>query len=269
MFVKNENPVQPVLKHIYSTYLEREVSLTFLLPVKTTKHPLPVLWLNDGQDIPALELEKITGSLIMHHEIKPFITVGIHANADRMQEYGTLEMPDYENRGAKASLYADFIAKELVPEVREAFNVSNKQQENVIAGFSLGALSALDIGWNYPMYFGKIGVFSGSLWWRKRAVNRWYRDSRDRIMHNIIRQGAKREGLKFWFEAGTADELTDRNHNGLIDSLDDTVDMIKELTAKGYDGKKDIQFVVVKDGTHNQDTWKEVMPYFLKWAFGV
>ena len=39
-------------------------------------------------------------------------------------------------------------------------------KEKSFCGFSLGGLSALDIVWNHPTEFTKVGVFSGSLWWR-------------------------------------------------------------------------------------------------------
>jgi enterochelin esterase-like enzyme len=145
--------------------------------------------------------------------------------------------------------------------------MSKDAAKNVIAGFSLGGLSALDIAWNYTDHFSRVGVFSGSLWWRSRSMNRGYKDDRDRIIHQVIKTGAKREGLRFWLEAGTADETGDRNRNGVIDSIDDTIDLIRELKEKGYDHEDDIQFLLVKGGEHNQNTWGEVMPHFLKWAF--
>ncbi|MBC8045814.1 MAG: esterase family protein [Fimbriimonadaceae bacterium] len=268
MMVDNKNDVQVISTNVNSSFLGREVDLTIILPPDYSLRPYPVLWLNDGQDIPALDLVKIVEELFETDVVRHFVIIGIHANEDRMQEYGTLEMADYAKRGGRANLYAEFVVQELMPAVRSNYHVSFATKNNVIAGFSLGALSAIDIAWNYPTHFGRVGVFSGSLWWRKRAVNKWYKDDRDRIIHQVIRNGEKREGLKFWFEAGTLDETSDRNNNGLIDSLDDTVDLIKELTAKGYDGQKDIQFVVVKGGEHNQQTWKEVMPNFLIWAFG-
>jgi len=40
-------------------------------------------------------------------------------------------------------------------------------------------------------------------------------------------------GLKFFFECGTADETEDRNGNGIIDSIDDTKDLISALINKG------------------------------------
>ena len=41
--------------------------------------------------------------------------------------------------------------------------------------------------------------------------------------------------MKFYFECGTADESADRNQNGVIDSIDDTKDLISTLIEKGYE----------------------------------
>lgn len=264
-----ESSLQNIQTSMRSSYLSREVFLTVILPPDYSLRPYPVLWLNDGQDIPALNLEPLCNTLMLKKQTKHFVIVGIHADENRMDEYGTMESADFKNRGARAGLYAEFVTKELLPLIRSSYNVSFDKKNNVFAGFSLGALSAIDIAWNYPEQFGKAGIFSGSLWWRKRDTNRGYKESRDRIIHQVIRNGAKKNGLKFWFEAGTHDETNDRNKNGIIDSLDDTIDLIKELKAKGYDQPDDITFVVVKDGEHNQQTWSEVMPHFLNWAFGL
>lgn len=259
--------VEPLLIKLKSTYLKRDVSISIILPPEYVQKPYPVLWLNDGQDIPSLQLINTLENLYAKNEIHPHIVVGIHANEQRLQEYGTLEMADYNKRGSKAGYYTEFVINELLPYIRTTYYVSKDPNKNCIAGFSLGALSALNIAWNYPEHFLKVGVFSGSLWWRKRAINRWYKDDRDRIIHQIIRNSEKREGMKFWFEAGTNDEAGDRNKNGVIDSIDDTVDLIRELKLTGYTDHDDIEFVLVKGGEHNQGTWGQLMPHFLKWAF--
>jgi enterochelin esterase-like enzyme len=136
------------------------------------------------------------------------------------------------------------------------------------AGFSLGGLSALDMTWNYPDFFRQAGVFSGSLWWRSVDQNDpAYRDDQHRIMQQVIRKGELRPGLRFFFQSGNMDETADRNHNGIIDSIDDTLDLIKELEAKGYDRQKDIHYLELADGKHDIPTWGRAMPNFLRWGF--
>ena len=183
-----------------------------------------------------------------------------------MQEYGAMGRLDYLKRGAKAHLYTRFLLKELMPELHHRYRISTDAQHNAIAGFSLGGLSAFDIAWNHPEQFGQVGVFSGSLWWRSRAFTPEAPDAH-RIVHYMVSQGPRREGLRFWFQAGTKDEEEDRNNNGIIDAIDDTLDLIGELKHWSYREGTDIRYVEVIGGEHNPATWGKVMPDFLHWAF--
>ena len=72
--------------------------------------------------------------------------------------------------------------------------------------------------------------------------------------------------MRFWFQTGTLDESCDRNNNGVIDSIDDTLDLITELKLLGY-GDEDIKYLEVEGGKHHPKTWKGVLPDFLEWAF--
>jgi hypothetical protein len=53
-------------------------------------------------------------------------------------------------------------------------------------------------------------------------------------MHAQIQDGHYAPWLKFFFQTGVLDEAADRNNSGIIDSIDDTMDLIKELEKKGY-----------------------------------
>ena len=66
---------------------------------------------------------------------------------------------------------------------------------------------------------------------------------------------------------GTEDETADRNNNGIIDAIDDTVSLIDELKRKGY-SDNDIEYLELKDGRHNVPTWARAFPDFLKWGWG-
>ena len=157
---------------------------------------------------------------------------------------------------------------ELLPYSKKHFRVAANPDQSVFAGFSLGGLSAFDIVFHHPERFSRAGVFSGSFWWRSKSTADGYRDETDRIMHDLVRKGAYHKNLKFWFETGTEDETSDRNNNGIIDSIDDTTDLIDELTKKGYPREEAIRYVELKGGKHNQETWSAIMPDFLTWAFG-
>jgi len=250
-----------------STTLKRQVACTMLIPEeKNITDPLNLLLLNDGQEAETLQLKETLEELSSTNRIKPLIIAAIHASEDRVQEYGIAGKPDFKKRGSKAALYTEFIKTELLPAIAKYTGIE-KFETTAFAGFSLGGLSALDIAWNNPQLFDKAGVFSGSFWWRSKDLAKGYTD-RDRIMHNVIRNTATKPNLKIWLQTGTKDETADRNKNGIIDSIDDTVDLIKELESKGYARPGDIQYLEMFGGSHDIATWAKAMPKFLVWAFG-
>ena len=253
---------------IYSVPLNRSVRLDIMLPPNyDASGPIyPILYVNDGQDLPRLRMKAVLDSLYRKQAIKPFVLVAIHAG-DRIQEYGTAAQPDYMKRGSKAGLYTDFVLTELLPYIAKKYRVSQKPEDAVFAGFSLGGLSAFDIVFHHPDRFSRAGVFSGSFWWRNRKFDGSYSDDTDRIMHNLVRAGSYHNNLRFWFETGTDDETSDRNNNGIIDAIEDTTDLIDELVKKGYDRRASIRYVEIPGGQHNPETWGRIMPDFLTWAF--
>jgi enterochelin esterase-like enzyme len=251
---------------ITSLYLHREVYISVRLPLHYNEaDQYPLLLVNDGQDFEALRLNDIVRDLQLKNQIEPVIIVGIQAGMDRLQEYGTVCKPDYAYRGSKAKATTDFVLNELLPFLTENYPVP--KTEICYAGFSLGGLMALDMVWNHSDVFSKTGIFSGALWWRQKALDEGYKDA-DRIMHEQIRNTSGKPNLKFWFETGTNDETDDRDGDGIIDSIQDTLECIAELERKGYVWGKDISYFEIKGGEHNPETWSKAMPDFLKWAFG-
>ena len=254
-------------KGIHSIELDREVKVDIFLPpgYHSMNENLPVLILNDGQDSENMGLQDILNKLWQENVCIPFIVVGIYCG-ERIQEYGVAAKADYKKRGSRAKQYTAFITDHLFPWLESGYTVSRFETANVIAGYSLGGLSALDIAWNNPSIFRKSGAFSGAFWWRKRDLDKGYTEN-DRIMHAEIKHGKFIPGMKFWFQAGTLDEKADRNNNGIIDAIDDTLDIISELIKKGYKPYYDVVYHEVKNGHHDVPTWGKAMPYFLKWAF--
>lgn len=255
------------LENFTSRYLKRPVRIDVFLPPDHYRTPekYPVLVMNDGQDMEAVQMKKHLERALRLNQICPLIVVAVHAG-DRMQEYGTIDRPDYQKRGARAKAYSRFITEELIPLLKRRFHCRDGSAHWAIAGFSLGGLSAFDLAWHYPQYFGKAGVFSGSFWWRSKSFKPEDPDA-DRIMHEVVRRGPRREGQQYWFQTGAHDETDDRNNNGIIDSIDDTLDLIAELEKLGSRRGSDIQYLEVVGGEHNHRTWARVMPKFLMWLF--
>ena len=252
---------------ITSKVLEREVVCTLLMPEDgAVAEPFNLLLLNDGQELENLKLVDTLEDLYERNCLKPLLVVAIHAGEERIQEYGIAGKPDFKKRGAKADLYTQFIKTELLPFITEHTGIEHFAT-TAFAGFSLGGLTAIDIAWNNPELFDKVGAFSASFWWRSKDLAKGYTND-NRIMHSVIRNTAGKPELKFWLQTGTKDETADRNKNGIIDSIDDTIDVIKELLAKGYQRPADIQYLEVLGGSHDTETWGKAMPKFLNWAFG-
>lgn len=254
-----------------SDFLQRDVIIDFYLPPGQSilSGELSLLLINDGQDLVTMDFYKILDNLYNTESISPLLCVGIHCGPDRRNEYGTAGVLDYKGLGAKAPLYTRFVFEELLPFIRQEFSDITFKEKS-FCGFSLGGLTALDIAWNHSKEFTKVGVFSGSLWWRTLCQNNpAFDEEKHRIIHNEIKTGKYAPWLKFFFSTGTLDETADRNNNGIIDSIDDTLSLIRELTRKGYNPDTDIRYLEINDGRHDVATWARAFPEFLRWGWGI
>lgn len=254
---------------LFSIALGRVVRLDVVLPPgfsATAAQPYPVLYLNDGQDLQRLRLPAALNRLYRRGVLRPFVLVAVHA-ADRLQEYGVAARPDYLGRGSRAGRYTEFVLTELLPYAQAHYRASADPAAAVVAGMSLGGLTAFDVAWHHPEAFQRAGAFSGSFWWRSRSLQDGYTDA-DRLMHGLVRAQPARAGQQFWLQTGTNDETSDRNHNGIIDAIEDTLDLIAVLERQGLPPAA-VRYVEVPAGHHHPDTWGAIMPDFLRWAFGV
>ena len=75
MKLKVASKVSVEFEKIRSSYLNRDVALTIILPPNYQQKPYPVLWLNDGQDIPSMGLNEVINNLLMEDIITPFIVI--------------------------------------------------------------------------------------------------------------------------------------------------------------------------------------------------
>ncbi len=257
-----ENIIMVNKKSLFSKNLKRKVHFDIYVIENSTQHQngYKLLIFNDGQDLIRMKMDSI---LKKHFDIlkdQNVIIVGIRPE-DRLQEYGTIISADYASRGSMARKYAAFIMDEFLPELKKDYFI----QEGIgIAGFSLGGLSAFDIALHYPGIFNKVGVFSGSFWWRAEEFNAMNPDGHRIVIDYLKTYKLSNNAQQFWFQTGELDEESDRNNNGIIDSIDDTMDVISSLKLCGV-SPTFIQYTEVKGGTHSIETWAEVMPDFLKW----
>jgi enterochelin esterase-like enzyme len=148
-----------VEKHsLKSTLLGNTRDIHIYVPPGYSKsaQPYPVLFLFDGEDPNGFVFSTDTiENLIEEGRIPPLVTVRI-ANPDQQTRNREL---------ACGPKFADFLNGELVPFVRERFNVTHSAEKTIISGYSLGGLAAAWAGLKHPETFGLILSQSGSFFW--------------------------------------------------------------------------------------------------------
>ena len=252
---------------LYSSFLKRIVEVEVInTGTIDRKDHKGLLLLNDGQLSEALQIQQTINKLHKSGHIIPVQVVAIHAG-ERQAEYGVSGVEDYLGRGGKAIDYEHFIIRELLPWMNAGSESQYSPLLTAFAGCSLGGLSAIDIVTSNPSWFATAGVFSGSLWWRSKSYENGYTEN-DRILFNKLTQSPIAGHFRCYLMAGTNDEVNDRNGNGIIDAVDDTLDLFDLLSLKiNLPGNK-LQLSIVDGGRHEPATWSMQFPEFLVHAFG-
>lgn len=251
---------------LYSRHLQRQVDLSiYHTKIPDDRSELQLLILNDAADLPQVHAFETIDSLFKAGIIGPTVAVAVHAG-DRLQEYGVAGKPDFDKRGSKADHYDAFITNELLSYIRKKTE-TRKFRNIAIAGWSLGGLSAFDIGWNHPDKFDVVGVFSGSFWWRDKDLSdSTYSDELNRIMISKLKASRKTPGSRFWFYAGTGEETSDRDNDKIIDVVDDTKDLINTMISKRKVNPSNITYVEAPGAKHDQAAWARQFPAFITFA---
>jgi enterochelin esterase-like enzyme len=257
----------------------------------------PVLYINDGQDAEAVRLQPTLASLYAEAAIRPVIVVAIDMPPDRMGAYGlsdrvqsrsVVAQTKYGPVGTLAHAYSEWLAKTLVPTIDARYRTRPTPEARAVLGWSLGALNAFSLGWQYPELFGRVGAFSPSFW---LSSERGDADAvqRTRLAQRMVDGTTPRNGARFYFAVGTAEETDDRDNDGINDALDDTRDLVdgwrvgEEVKAKGlrqlgyrvnldyalHPTRADAALSVLEGGEHNQASWAKMLPGFLRWAYAI
>jgi enterochelin esterase family protein len=225
----------------------------------------PALIALDGQTMPQWQLAETLAELVGAGQIEPVVVVAVPASPERIEEYGTADAPDFAGRGRQAKAFQDLLTGMVLPSIRERYHVAEEPARTGIFGASMGGLCAFDSAWRRPRVFGFAGIFSGSLWWRADDSSPVVQQT-SRIAHRKVRAAASKPALRLWFEAGTRDESADRDGNGIIDAIQDTLELMDELEAKGFQRGTDMAYHQMEGGEHHESTWARALPEFLRWA---
>ncbi|MBC7990303.1 MAG: esterase family protein, partial [Luteimonas sp.] len=205
----------------------------------------PVLYVNDGQDAVAVDLADTLTQLYDEEAIDRVIVVAIKMLPDRMGTYGLSDRGAQRSIagdsrfgpvGARAHAYSEWVAKTLVPYIDATYRTTPTPASRAVLGWSLGALNAFNLGWQYPEVFGTVGAFSPSFWLAADRSDATH-VQRTRLAQRMVDAGPKREGLRLWFAVGTAEETDDRDGDGVVDAVDDVRDLIDGYRDGGFTAK--------------------------------
>jgi enterochelin esterase-like enzyme len=144
--------------------------------------------------------------------------------------------------------FADFLAKELVPWVREHYNVTADPSQTLVVGHSAGGVAAVYMGLRYPNIFGNVLSQSGAVWWSPEMDlgNQDATDEPNWLARQFIL--SPRSMVRFYLEAGTFEVDTSGRGSGILEANRQLRDA---LLAKGYEVHYQ-QFV----GGHDTVSWR-------------
>jgi enterochelin esterase family protein len=142
---------------ISSDILKKERAVSVYTPAgyATDKQPYGLLIVFDGWDyLRLIPLPTILDNLIASQKIMPLVAILIHneSQATRNRELGC------------DAIFTDFLAKELVPWARKNYRLSLNPKQTIVAGASLGGVSAAYCALRYPEVFGNVLSQSGAFW---------------------------------------------------------------------------------------------------------
>ncbi|MEQ8187473.1 MAG: alpha/beta hydrolase-fold protein [Candidatus Eremiobacterota bacterium] len=243
---------------------DRDV-LVYLPPGYSPDKKYPVLYIQDGQNIFNRDtsfggtewgVDETAERLIREGKIKDLIMVAIYnRGAERMSEYTPVPAP--EHGGGNLDNYAAFVTEELKPFIDNTYSTSTEPSETGIMGSSLGGLSALYMGWNLPHIFGLTGVISPSLWWS------------DKYLIKEIEADPKAKGpSRVWLDMGTNESPSDKDNNGIPDTLDNSRAMGEVLLNKGYKFGEELFYHEEPGATHSEWSWNQRVDKVLTYLFG-
>jgi predicted alpha/beta superfamily hydrolase len=165
----------PIIETIEEEYeipqLKRKRRISALLPYNyyQTDKTYRVLYLNDGQNL--FDEFAPFGNWAIDKSLEQLASRGMddlvviaidHGGEDRITEY----LPYFDPKVGKGQgeLYLRFMEETLIPYVNKKYRVHTDRVHTGIGGSSMGGLISLFAGLNHQNTFGKLMIFSPSLW---------------------------------------------------------------------------------------------------------
>jgi predicted alpha/beta superfamily hydrolase len=212
----------------------------------------PVLYMQDAQNLfdkrytnfPIWGIDK-TLNIIEKVTKKGIIVVGIdHGHEHRIGEYSPY--PNKQHGGGEGIFYSEFLINTLKPYIDKTYRTLKEREHTGIGGSSMGGLISLYAGLKYADVFGKMMIFSPSLWYSRRIFEFLYATPK-LFSSKIYLLGGSQEG------------------DYLINHLQKTRNL---FISKGY-SDDDVKLMIRKGGSHTEGFWGKEFGRAYKWLFEV
>jgi predicted alpha/beta superfamily hydrolase len=163
--------------HFHIPQLNRHRTTRVFLPKNYHQHPerrFPVIYLHDGQNLfdgktAAFQHWKLQERMDRQPLYRQAILVGIdHGGIDRVHEYAPFMRG---KNGGQGDQYLQFIAGTLKPFIDYTYRTWPHREATGMTGSSMGGLISWYAAMRYSHIFGKVGVFSPSLWFNPKVTD--------------------------------------------------------------------------------------------------
>ncbi len=223
---------------VHSNILSEERKITVHAPANyDASKPHNLLIVFDGESYGArpnrrsrVPTPTIMDNLLAENKITPTITVLVWAMGKR-------------NRDLISEKFGDFIAKELIPWVRSAYNIYPESDKVVLAGSSRGGFASGFIAFKHSDVIGNVLSQSGSYWIKGTDnENHWIYPEDNGKLINLYKQ-SERLPIRFYMDIGLYD--AGASMLGMNRQLRDILEL------KGYE----VDYHEFKGG-HNYVNWR-------------
>ena len=216
----------------------------------TSTETYPVLYLQDAQnlfnenaDFGNWQIDKKL-AVMSDYGIGKIIIIAVeHAESERIQEYNVGRTLLGTGHGKK---YIRFLTDTLKPFVDKTFRTKPERESTGIGGSSMGGLVSIFSGLIYPEVFGKLMVFSPSLWVIpkiKLGFLDFFEPSETRL----------------YLYAGGDESDTMVSHVTKLRKR-----LLKRETLQG---KMTVRLSINMEGKHNEIYWSDEFPKAIEWLF--
>ncbi len=244
--------VRLISKEFEMPQLNKKRKIWALLPCdyENSTESYPVMYLQDAQNLfneqakyGNWEIDKKL-AVMSEYKIGKIIIIAIeHAEQDRIKEYNVGNTILGAGEGKK---YIRFVTDTLKPFVDKKFRTKPEREFTGIGGSSMGGLVSIFSGLMYPEVYGKLMVFSPSLWVVPKM--------------DFSKMDFSEPGMtKIYLYAGGDESATMIKH---VKRFKNTL-----LKSENAADKVKINLSINMQGKHSETFWSDEFPKAIEWLY--